>query len=145
MIDRKIILFVFYVQLISCGKLFSQSVYSDTHYHNVQEVQQVMEEIQQKHQGNTRLHTIATSPGGAPVSVLETGSNLKGVPAIFVAANFEGNVPLATEGALRLIKILQDSTEYAASLKWYILPQPNPDAAKNFFEKVKYGRTVNDF
>lgn len=145
MIGRKISCVVLGMLLISYGNLFAQSVYSGTHYHNEKEVQQVIKKVQQEHQANTRLHIIASSPGGEPVSLLEIGSNLKDVPAIFVGANFEGNVPLATEGALRLIEMLMDSAEYTSALKWYILPQPNPDAAKNFFAKVKYGRMVNDF
>ncbi len=145
MIGKKIICVALGMSLLSCGNLFSQSVYSGTHYHNEKEIQKALEEIHQEHQGNTRIYTIANSPGGKPVSVLEIGNNLEDVPAIFVGANFEGNVPLATEGALRLIEMLMDSTEYTSALKWYILPQPNPDAAKNFFAKVKYNRTVNDF
>jgi hypothetical protein len=67
------------------------------------------------------------------------------VPAIFVGANFEGNVPLSTEGALYFAKMLLDSAQYIKNLKWYILPNPNPDAAKGYFEKLKYERAVNDF
>jgi hypothetical protein len=62
-----------------------------------------------------------------------------------VGANFEGNVPLSTEGALYLAKMLLDSVQYTKNLKWYILPNPNPDAAKGYFAKVKYERSVNDF
>ncbi len=145
MIDRKIICVVLGMLFLTCGNLFAQGVYSASHYHNEKEVQQLLEEIHQDHQGKTRLHKIAGSPGGTPVSVLEIGSDLKDVPALFVGANFEGNVPLATEGALRLIEMLMDSSKYTTQLKWYILPQPNPDAAKNFFAKVKYGRSVNDY
>jgi hypothetical protein len=67
------------------------------------------------------------------------------VPAIFVGANFEGNVPLSTEGALYFAKMLLDSTQYTKNLKWYILPNPNPDAANDYFANVKYERVVNDF
>jgi hypothetical protein len=62
-----------------------------------------------------------------------------------VGSNFEGNVPLSTEGALYFAKMLLDSAQYTKNLKWYILPQPNPDAASGFFANVKYDRTVNDF
>jgi hypothetical protein len=103
-----------------------------------------MATLQQK-SGNTKIHNIATSPGGESVQVLEIGSNLKNVPAIFVGANFEGDVPVSTEGALFLAKMLLDSSVYTKNIKWYILPNPNPDAAKGFFAMVKYGRTVNDF
>ena len=77
--------------------------------------------------------------------VLEIGKNLKDVPAIFLGANFEGNVPLATEGALYFAKLLLDSSKYSADKKWYILPLPNPDAAKGFYTGVKYDRSVNNF
>ncbi|TNF40363.1 MAG: hypothetical protein EP310_09035, partial [Bacteroidetes bacterium] len=92
-----------------------------------------------------KIHNIASSPGGEPVTILEIGANLKNVPAIFVGANFEGNVPLSTEGALYFAKMLLDSAHYTKNLKWYILPNPNPDAAKGYFESVKYERAVNDF
>ncbi len=145
MIVRKMTCVVLGMLILSCGNIFAQSVYSVTHYHNEKEIQQFLKEMQQEHQEKIRLHIIASSPGGKPVSVLEIGSNLEDVPAIFVGANFEGNVPLATEGALRLVEMLMDSTEYTSALKWYILPLPNPDVANNFFSEVKYGRTANDF
>ena len=44
-----------------------------------------------------------------------------------------------------LLKMLLDSAQYTKNLKWYILPNPNPDAAKGYFAKVKYERAVNDF
>ncbi|MFW6370117.1 MAG: M14 family zinc carboxypeptidase, partial [Bacteroidota bacterium] len=145
MIRKTVISVVVGMLLMPCGNLFAQSVYSNTHYHTVKQIQQVLKETHQKHQATTRLITVATSPGGEPVSVLEIGSNLKDVPAIFVGANFEGNIPVATEGALKLIEMLIDSAHYSSALKWFILPQPNPDAAKNFFSNIQYSRTVNDF
>ena len=113
-------------------------------YHSNSEVQQIMATLQQK-SGNAKIHTVAASPGGEPVTILEIGTNLKDVPAIFVGANFEGNVPLSTEGAIYLAAMLIDSAQYTKNLKWYILANPNPDAAKGYFAKVKYERAVNDF
>ncbi len=136
------ILILFVVQT---GLFYSPSVFAASKYNNVSEVQQMLKDLQQKSSNIARLHTIATSPGGEPVFVLEIGSNLSGVPAIFVGANFEGKVPIATEGALRLAKMLIDSAQYTVSQKWYIMPQPNPDAAKGYFSGAKYERTVNDF
>lgn len=139
---RYLILLLFAIQT---GSFYSPSVFAASKYNNISEVQQILKDLQQKNSNIARLHTIATSPGGEPVTVLEIGSNLSGVPAIFVGANFEGKVPIATEGALRLAKMLIDSAHYTVNQKWYILPQPNPDAAKGFFSGVKYERTVNDF
>ncbi len=112
-------------------------------YHTGQEVQQILNNLQQGNSATTKLHKIAASPGDNPVTVLEIGSNLEDVPAIFVGANFEGDVPISTEGALRFAQMLLDSAEYIRNVKWYIMPLPNPDAAAGFFAKVKSGLTVN--
>ncbi len=114
-------------------------------YHTGQEVQQILNNLQQGNSASTKLHKIATSPGDNPVTVLEIGSNLENVPAIFVGANFEGDVPISTEGALRFAQMLLDSAEYTRNIKWYIMPLPNPDAAAGFFANVKSGLTVNQF
>jgi hypothetical protein len=114
-------------------------------YHTNGEVQQILAKLQSGNATAVKIHDIAASPGGEPVQVLEIGANLKNVPAIFVGANFEGNVPLATEGALYFAKMLLDSAHYTKNLKWYILPNPNPDAAKGYFANAKYERAVNNF
>jgi len=114
-------------------------------YHNSEETLNILEQFQQYNPEKVKLHNIAESPGGTEISVLEIGSNLTDVPAIFVGANFEGNTPLATEGALKLAKMLLDSTTYTTNKKWYILAIPNPDASNNYFSNVKYNRSVNDF
>ncbi len=131
--------------LISVSQLSAQSELSFGEYHSGENVRQALKMLQQNNSATTKLHTIATSPGGDPIIVLEIGSNLKDVPAIFVGANFERNVPLSTEGALYFAKMLLDSSAYTENIKWYILPLPNPDAAKGFFSYVKSNRSVNDF
>jgi hypothetical protein len=114
-------------------------------YHTNSEVQQILINVQQSNPSLVKLHTIATSPGGEPITVIEIGNKKVETPAIFVGANFEGDIPLATEGALGLIKMVIDSLKFASDIKWYILPLPNPDASKGFFSPVRYGRKVNDF
>ena len=123
----------------------AQSGQKAVKYHSPEEIQQVLQSIHQQNRTNTRLHHIADSPGGRPVSVLEIGSNRQNVPAVFVGANFEGNLPLASEGAVQLVQMLLDSVQYTAGLKWFVIPNPNPDAATGYFSNVKYGRNVNDF
>ncbi len=132
--------------LFAFGQLLSaQNSISFNKYHSVTEVQQMLKTMQQKNPAVTKLHTIAKSPGGEPVTILEIGSNQDDAPALFIGANFEGNVPLATEGALKFAQLLLDTSQYTADKKWYILALPNPDASKGFFSGVKYGRTVNAF
>jgi hypothetical protein len=145
MTRNKIMCLVFGFLLLPFGYAFAQNVYSFSQYHNGGQVQQMLKDFQKNNSRNTLLHEIALSPGGRPVTVLEIGSHLKNVPAIFVAANLEGNIPLATEGALRLARMLLDSAATMNNRKWFIMPLPNPDASENYFARVKYGRTVNDF
>jgi len=128
--------------LFSGNQLAAQSESMFTKYHTNTEIQQILKKLENK---SVKLHTIAESPGGQPVTVLEIGADLKDVPAIFVGANFEGNVPLASEGALYFAKMLLDSSTYIKNVKWYIIPQPNPDAAAGYFAEVKYNRSVNDY
>ena len=131
--------------ILSVSQVTAQSVPSFDKYHSNSEVQQMLAKLQSGNPSAIKIHDIASSPGGEPVQVLEIGANLKNVPAIFVGANFEGNVPLSTEGALYFAKMVLDSAQYTKNLKWYILPNPNPDAAKGYFAKAKYERVVNDF
>jgi hypothetical protein len=131
--------------IFSVSQATAQSGPSFDKYHSNSEVQQMLAKLQSGNPSAIKIHNIATSPGGESVQVLEIGANQKNMPAIFVGANFEGNVPLSTEGALYLAKMLLDSAQYTKNLKWYILPNPNPDAAKGYFAKVKYERAVNDF
>ncbi|WP_319503493.1 M14 family metallopeptidase [uncultured Draconibacterium sp.] len=128
--------------IVMSSGLKAQSDTGFEKYHTNREVQQLLKEFSS---GNAKLHTIAESPGGEPITVLEIGANLDDVPAIFVGANFEGNVPLATEGALYLAQLLMDSTAYTENVKWYIMPQPNPDAAAVYFSALKTGQATNLF
>jgi len=113
-------------------------------YRNNREIQEYLQSLQKENPSGIALHQIAVSPGGNEVTLIEIGSNRSHVPAIFVGANFEGNSPLSAEGALALAKMVIDSSRYTQKLKWFILPQPNPDAAAAFFAPVKWERTVNN-
>lgn len=142
MVSKLLLLFFSGTLLFISSGIKAQSKINFGQYHAPSEIQQLLKEFPSE---NTKLHTIAESPGGAPISILEIGANLKDVPAIFIGANFEGNVPLATEGALYLVKMLLDSTTYTTNLKWYIMPQPNPDAAAVYFSELKTGQGTNLF
>lgn len=114
-------------------------------YLSPKDVVRHLKDFHQKNSSNTKLYEIAVSPGNNPVSVLEIGSQLEDVPAIFVGANFEGNLPLATEGALSLAQMIMDSAQYRSNVKWYILAQPNPDGAMDYFSEIKTGYGLNAF
>ena len=133
------------IMLFPAVQLFAQNDLTFDKYHSVSEVQQILKKLQQENPSTTQLHTIAKSPGGEEINVLEIGKNQGKVPGIFVGANFEGNIPISTEGALRFAQMLLDSASYTKGVKWYILPLPNPDATAGFFSSVKYNRNVNAF
>ena len=125
--------------------LFAQNSITFNRYHEKDEVQSILNELQNLKPDKVKLHQVAISPGGNPVTIIEIGKDKNDAPAIFAGANFEGNIPLATEGAIKLAKILIDSSDFRPDIKWYILPLPNPDASAGYFNKVRYNRRVNDF
>jgi hypothetical protein len=128
---------------ISAWPLQAQVNSVPPHYRNVIEVREFMNLLQKANPSVVTIHKIATSPGGLDITLMEIGNGSKKSPAILVGANFEGKTPLATEGALKLAKMLLDSSKYTRNLTWFILPLANPDAASGYFSAVKWERTVN--
>jgi hypothetical protein len=108
-------------------------------YHNPVEVNNLLKGFTASHSPIARLHKIAVSPGGNMVNVLEMGPEItkkgKKLPAVFVAANMEGTVPIATEAALYLAHLILQQPGTRKDKTWYILPLGNPDAACNYFKK----------
>ncbi len=87
----------------------------------------------------TALHTIAASPGGIDLVVLEigpdVGKKVRKTPAVFVVANMEGVAPISTEAALWLADRISAPGGAAKSRTWFILPNGNPDAAARYFAR----------
>jgi hypothetical protein len=108
-------------------------------YHPPGEVNRWLQDFAVSYPQRVRLHNIAVSPGGTPLILLELGPEIqrakKNLPAIFVAANMEGTVPIATEAALYLAHLILDQPGTAKDITWYILPMGNPDASRNYFKK----------
>ncbi len=97
---------------------------------------------------SVKMHRIAKTPGGRDLLVLELAAAKAGSgkkrPAVFVAANMEGTVPLATEAALHLAALLAADPESRRDKTWYIMPVGNPDAAARFFRRPLYSCGRND-
>jgi hypothetical protein len=109
-------------------------------YHTPAEMNRMLKDLAGTNSKIAELHKIAVSPGGNEVYVLELGpekGKKKTLPSIFVAANMEGTVPISTEAALYLCRLLVEKPEMRKDKTWYILPAGNPDAAWNFFKKPK--------
>jgi hypothetical protein len=108
-------------------------------YHSPAEIQQALAGICRANAKLAELIPVASSPGGNPVSMIyigpEAGSRDKKLPAILVAANLEGTLPLASEAALFLARTILEKPEARQDKGWYILPLGNPDAAANYFSR----------
>lgn len=108
-------------------------------YHTPAEINAALQELAAANPGFVKLQTLAKSPGGRDIVLIEIGPEAakatKTLPAVFVGANFEGIVPISAEAALFLAKQLVEKPDARKDLTWYIVPCPNPDAAARYFEK----------
>lgn len=120
---------------------FAQGDNDYKRYHSPSEIHQQIIDIQEAHRNVSRLHLLGNSFSGKPVQLIEIGpeiaSEKKTFPAVFVAANFEGTNPLASEAAIYLIRDLLENPEQFQDLTWYILPSGNPEGAEHFFDSPK--------
>lgn len=108
-------------------------------YHSPEETVAALRDLARTHPGFAKVHVLAKSPGGRELALLEIGPETakaaKTLPAVFVAANMEGTVPLASEAALYLARLLRDKADLRADRTWYVLACGNPDAASLHFAK----------
>ena len=126
---------------------FSKAQSSD--YLTPDQVLSWIKQIEGTHPGVVSSTILASSPGERPLHLIRIGkdpeSKMGTNPSIFVGANFEGNRPLATEGAIFLAEtILADPANFE-SLNWYIVPMGNPDAAAKFFDLPLFEDSRNDY
>jgi hypothetical protein len=116
-------------------------------YHTPEELNKTLVEFSKKNSKVSTLHKIADSPGGLPVYIIEIGPEVKKnkryLPAVFVAANMEGIVPISSEAAIYLIKSILVKPELRKNKTWYILAVGNPDAAKRYLIKPLYRSSNN--
>lgn len=108
-------------------------------YHTPAAINAALKDFARANPAVAKLHTLARSAGGRDVLLLEIGPEIKKTekanPAVLVVANMEGTVPLSSEAALYLIKIILEKPDVHKDMTWYILPCGNPDAAVGYFRK----------
>jgi len=106
-------------------------------YHTPAELNAALKDLVQKNPGIAAIHMLANSYGGRALMILEIGpekgKKKRSFPAVFVAANMEGTVPISSEAALYLAKEIVAKPEVRKDKTWYILPCGNPDAAAGYF------------
>ncbi len=116
-------------------------------YHTPAELNAALMEYARANPAIAKVHTLAQSPGGRGILLIEVGPEVgkteKAFPAVFVGANFEGTVPISGEAALYLVKQLIEKADVRKDLTWYVAPCPNPDAAARYFVKPLYENPRN--
>ncbi len=108
-------------------------------YHKPEELTAAFQDLARANPGFAKVHVLAKSPGGRELVLLEVGpetaKTVKTLPAVFIAANMEGTVPISGEAALYLAKLVCEKADMRSDRTWYILPCGNPDAAAIYFGK----------
>jgi hypothetical protein len=122
-------------------------------YHRPEELTSALQDLARANPGFAKIHVLAKTAGGRDLALLEVGpetvKNAKTLPAVFVAANMEGTVPLSGEAALYLAKLVCEKADMRSDRTWYILACGNPDASALFFGKplrrdARNAKPVND-
>ena len=93
------------------------SLAQSTGYKNPDQVLSWIKQSEAKHPGVLTSINIASSPGNRPLQLIRIGkeaeNDMPSRPSVFVGANFEGDRPLATEGAIFLAElILAEASHY---------------------------------
>lgn len=108
-------------------------------YHKPEELTAAVQDLARANPGFAKVHILAKSLGGRELALLEIGPEIaktaKTLPAVFVAADMEGTVPISGEAALYLAKLVCEKADMRSDRTWYILPCGNPDAAAAYFAK----------
>ncbi len=122
-------------------------------YHRPEELVAAVQDMARANPGIAKVFLLAKSPGGRDVAMIEIGpetaKTAKTLPAVFIAANMDGTVPLSSEAALFLAKLVLEKADMRADRTWYILPCGNPDAASLYNAKPlrrdsRSAKPVND-
>ncbi len=125
-----------------------QTTFNYNKYHQPDEINASLIKLAKQYGQVTRMHDLATTPGERKLVILEIGNEVNSVdkklPAVFVAGNMEGTVPIASEAAVYLADLILSGQSYYGSLTWYIMPCGNPDAAMHYFNRPLVMDAKND-
>ncbi|MEA1886480.1 MAG: M14 family metallopeptidase [Bacteroidota bacterium] len=133
-----VLILLFFLSTLSLA--FSAS--ETKRYSTPDEVNRHILQIKEKAGEAVKIHSLASSPGGIDILLMEIGSEIgsKTVknPAIMVVGNMDGTRPISTEAALDLAERVIGDRSHFSDLTWFILPMGNPDAYSRFFSDMEY-------
>ena len=125
-----------------------QTTLNYSKYHQPDEINASLVRLAKQYGQVTRMHDLALSPGKRKLVILEIGNEVNSVdkklPAVFVAGNMEGIVPISSEAAVYLADLILSDKSYFDGLTWYIMPCGNPDAAMHYFNRPLVRDARND-
>lgn len=137
---------------LSILSLFLNPVVDAQKFKTAKSLLQAFDAIAQTNTTNVKVHNLAITFSGQKINIYEFGTethnNLKKKPAIFIMANPEGDLPIASQAALKLAnELLKD--DHLEKFTWYIMPVLNADALNRFFESplnfdTRNSRPFND-
>ncbi len=125
-----------------------------TRYHTYEELTAALRDLAKTHANLAKLVEVAKTREGRTVWAIEignpAGTPLAERPALFIAANLEGDQLLGSEIALFVAEALLTGYASTPAIRqrldahvFYILPRVNPDAAEMMFAALKTGRKTN--
>lgn len=119
-------------------------------YSNHAQLTQRLRALEANNRSLVKLQSIAKTTGGKDIWMLEIGSGDRDKnPAIAVVGGVEGSHLLGQELALGFAEKLlassqQDSIkQLLATTAFYVFPSMSPDAAEQYFARLKYERSAN--
>ncbi len=149
----------------ACAVVLTAAVYlaapaaqvpASARYHTYDELTAELRALAKSHANLVRLVDLGRSHEGRSVWAVElanaggSATPTDARPALFVAANFEGDQIIGSEIALHLAGHLATAYATSAEVKRvlddyavYIVPRVNPDGAERMFDKVKSFRRTN--
>ena len=130
----------FYLIFFIIGFAFSQKI-NFSHYHSISDIEKILNNLSNSKIAKRIILTKTLK--GNNLSLVQIGNSEKGKPAILVAANMEGDLPLATEASLYLINHILNDKKMSDDYVWYIIPCGNPDAFQRYFEKPLHESNLN--
>jgi len=143
-ISLRIVLMVFFVSVLS-GTSGAQ-----TGYHDHKSMVREAEALGRQFPALCTVKSLVKTAGGRDIMILTIGTGEKdSKPGIAVIGGIEGNYILGRELALGFAgKLLKGASSHEnisllEKISFYVLPDVSPDASEQYFQGLKYERTVN--
>jgi hypothetical protein len=136
-----------------CLLLFSLAIGTQAFsqdYSNHAQLSQRLKTLESANTSLVKLQSLTKTEGGKNIWVLEIGSGDRAAhPALAIVGGVEGSHLLGQELALGFAEKLLASAKtdsikkLLGSVTFYIFPSVSPDAAEQYFHKLKYERSAN--